>query len=192
MVGHGAPRRPHYSIGVTCGHDHEHQIRDKEVIPLWPLRDPFAIMSETPSPKVDMSKIENPDVARVFDSYPEAMRVKMMRLRKLVMDAASETEGVDGLEETLKWGEPSYLTRSGSTVRMDWKDRSPDRYAIYFNCNTPLIETFKRIYGDTFTFEGKRAIVFGETDELAVDELKHCVSTALTYHRVKHLPFLGM
>ena len=149
-------------------------------------------MNDTPSPKVDMSKIENPDVARVFDSYPEAMRVKMMRLRQLVMDAASETEGVDGLEETLKWGEPSYLTRGGSTVRMDRKDKSPDRYAIYFNCNTPLVETFKRIYGDTFTFEGKRAIVFGETDQLPIDELKHCVSTALTYHRVKHLAFLGM
>ena len=108
------------------------------------------------------------------------------------MDAASETEGVDGLEETLKWGEPSYLTKGGSTVRMDWKDKSPDRYAIYFNCNTPLVETFKRIYRDTFTFEGKRAIVFGETDQLPVDELKHCVSTALTYHRVKHLAFLGM
>ena len=41
-------------------------------------------MNDTPSPKVDMSKIENPNVARVFDSYPEAMRVKMMRLRQLV------------------------------------------------------------------------------------------------------------
>ena len=139
-----------------------------------------------------MSKIENPDVTRVFDGYPDAMRVKMMRLRQLVLDTASETEGVNSLEETLKWGEPSYLTKDGSTVRMDWKDKSPDRYAIYFNCNTPLVETFKRIYGDTFTFEGKRAIVFGETDQLPIDELKHCVSTALTYHRVKHLAFLGM
>ena len=139
-----------------------------------------------------MSKVENPDVARVFDGYPDAMREKMLCLRQLVIDAASETEGVNGLEETLKWGEPSYLAKGGSTVRIDWKERAPYQYAIYFNCNTPLVETFKRIYGDTFAFEGKRAIVFGETDELAVDELKHCVSTALTYHHVKHLPFLGM
>ena len=139
-----------------------------------------------------MYKIENPDVARVFDSYPETIREKMMRLRQLVLDSASETEGVEGLEETLKWGEPSYLAKGGSTVRIDWKERSPDQYAIYFICNTPLVETFKRIYKDTFTFDGKRAIVFSETDDLPVDELKHCVSTALTYHRVKHLPFLGM
>ncbi len=141
---------------------------------------------------MDTSKIENLDVARVFDSYPVEIRKRMIYLRRLVLDAASETEGVNGLEETLKWGEPSYLTKGGSTVRIDWKDRAPDQYAMYFNCNTPLIETFKEIYGDTFTFEGKRAIVFGETDKLPVDQLKHCVSTALTYHRVKHLPFLGM
>ena len=139
-----------------------------------------------------MSKIENPDVARVIDSYPDAMREKMMCLRQLVLDTAAETEGVNGLEETLKWGEPSYLTKGGSTVRIDWKESAPERYAIYFNCNTPLVETFKSIYGDTFTFEGKRAIVFGETDQLPVDELKECIATALTYHRVKHLAFLGM
>lgn len=138
-----------------------------------------------------MSKIENPEVARVFESYPESMREKMMRLRQLVLDTASETEGVGKLEETLKWGEPSYLTKGGSTLRMDWKDRAPHEYAMYFNCNTSLINTFKELYEDVFTFERNRAIVFGETDELPVDELKHCVSLALRYHRLKHLPLLG-
>jgi hypothetical protein len=127
----------------------------------------------------------------VFDGYPEPMRKKMMRLRQLVLDTASETEGVDAPEETLKWGEPSYLTKDGSTIRMDWKARAPDQYAMYFNCNTSLVATFKAVYGDVFTFEDNRAIVFGETDEFPVDELKHCISLALTYHRVKHLPLLG-
>ena len=141
--------------------------------------------------EVDMAKIENPEVARVFDGYPEPTRKKMLRLRQIVLDTASETEGVDALEETLKWGEPSYLTRGGSTIRMDWKARAPNRYAMYFNCNTSLIATFKDVYGDVFTFEGNRAIVFGKTDDLPVTELKHCISLALTYHRVKHLPLLG-
>ena len=138
-----------------------------------------------------MAKIENPEVARVFDGYPESMRKKMLLLRQIVLNTAAETEGVDALEETLKWGEPSYLARGGSTIRMDWKARVPDQYAMYFNCNTSLIATFKDLYGDVFTFEGNRAIVFGETDDLPVTELKHCISLALTYHRVKHLPLLG-
>ena len=139
-----------------------------------------------------MDSIENPNVAQVFDSYPEPMRKKMLRLRHIVFEAAAETEGVAAVEETLKWGEPSYLTKDGSTIRMDWKRKSPHHYALYFNCNTSLVATFKKIYGDVFKFEGNRAIVFGENDELPIDELRHCVSIALTYHRVKHLPFLGM
>ena len=138
-----------------------------------------------------MSKIDNPAVARVFDSYPETMRLKLMRIRQLVFDTALETEGVNDLEETLKWGEPSYLAKGGSTVRMSWKDRKPDQYAMYFNCNTSLVDTFKELYGDLFNFEGNRAIVFNETDELVVNELKHCILLALTYHRVKRLPLLG-
>ena len=88
-------------------------------------------------------------------------------------------------------GEPSYLTTGGSTLRIDWKAKAPDQYAMYFNCNTSLVTTFKGLYGDLFTFEVNRAIVFGENDELPVEELKHCVSLALTYHRVKRLPLLG-
>ena len=48
--------------------------------------------------------IKNPAVARVFSGYPQSIRWKMMRLRQLVLDTASETEGVNALKETLKWG----------------------------------------------------------------------------------------
>ena len=137
-----------------------------------------------------MPTIKNPDVARVLDRYPDPMRKKMMRLRQLILDTASETGGVNGLEETLKWGEPSYLAKGDSTVRIDRKNRAPEQYAMYFICNTSLVDTFKALYGETLTFAGNRAIVFGESDELPIKELKHCVSLALTYHRVKHLPLL--
>ncbi len=138
-----------------------------------------------------MTKIKNPDVARVFADYPDTIREKMVHLRQLVLDTASETDGIVSLEETLKWGEPSYLAKGGSTVRIDWKSRTPYQYAIYFNCNSSLIATFKELYGDVLTFEDNRAILFDLTDQLPVEVLKHCVSLALTYHRVKNLPLLG-
>ena len=81
-----------------------------------------------------MSKIENPAVARVFDRYPEPRRKKLIRLQQLVLDAASETEGVETLEETLKWGEPSYLQWGTTQNRLE--GQAPDQYAMYFNCNT--------------------------------------------------------
>ena len=139
-----------------------------------------------------MGKIENPEVAAVFDNYPERMRERLMLLRRLVLETAAETEGVGSLEETLRWGEPSYLSKGGSTIRMDWKESKPDQYALYFHCRTRLVETFRELYGGMFRFEDNRAIVFDEDEEIPVKELKHCISLSLTYHRRKHLPMLGV
>lgn len=139
-----------------------------------------------------MDKINSLAVAEVFNSYPEPMRQNLMLLRQLILDTASETEGVSKLEEALKWGEPSYLTKSGSTIRIGWKKSKPEQYAMYFHCKTKLVDTFKELYRDKFTFEGNRAIVFNDSDELAIDELMHCISLSLTYHRRKHLPMLGV
>ena len=139
-----------------------------------------------------MDEIENPEVAEVFNMYPEHMRQKLMLLRQLVLDTASETEGITKLEETLKWGEPSYVTKGGSTIRMGWKESKPDQYALYFNCKTRLVDTFKERYGNEFKFEGNRAIVFNESDVLPKEEIKHCILLSLTYHSRKHLLMLGV
>lgn len=138
-----------------------------------------------------MELISNPKVKAVFNSYPNSVKSKLLHLRNLVLSAASEIKGLEKLEETLKWGEPSYLTKHGSTVRMDWKEKNPEQYAIYFKCTSQLVPMFKIIYKSKFKFEGNRAIVFNLTDEIPDAELKHCISMALTYHRIKHLPLLG-
>ncbi len=138
-----------------------------------------------------MKFIENTKVKDKFESYPSFIRNKMYSLRKLVLQTARELDDLEELEETLKWGEPSYLTKHGSTVRIDWKESKPDEYAMYFHCQTKLVDTFKELYGDIFKYEGNRAIIFGRDEVIAEDELKHCLSIALNYHKVKHLPLLG-
>ena len=130
-------------------------------------------------------RIENPDVVAVFETYPKRVRTKLLFLRQLIFDVASKTEGVGELEETLKWGQPSYLTtksKSGSLVRIDRIRSQPGKYAMYFHCQTTLVDTFKEMFRDEFKFEGNRSIVFEETDNVPVKELRHCVSLALTYH----------
>lgn len=134
----------------------------------------------------------NPNVELVFNKYPDSVRDKMFFLRNLVIKTAQEIDEISSVEETLKWGEPSYLTKNGSTIRMDWKPKIPNQYAMYFKCTSRLVETFKVIYKNTFNFEGKRAIVFQLEDEIPIEALKKCIKAALTYHKVKHLPTLGM
>jgi hypothetical protein len=131
-------------------------------------------------------KIGNPDVATVFNAYPKELKPKLLFLRQLIFDVASQTRGVGELEETLKWGQPSYLTtqsKSGSLVRIDQVKSQPGAYAMYFHCQTTLVDTFKEMFGDRFKFEGNRAIVFKKSDRVPVKELSQCISLALTYHR---------
>jgi hemoglobin-like flavoprotein len=134
----------------------------------------------------------NPEVDAIFDNYSALVMKQMKYLRQRVLDAADEIEDPQNIEETLKWGEPSYLTKHGSTVRMDWKAKAPDQYAIYFKCTSKLVPTFREIYPTEFTYEGNRALVFSLEEELPAEALKHCIKVALTYHKVKHLPLLGM
>lgn len=134
----------------------------------------------------------NPEVESVFDSYPDAVRDKLSNLRRIIIEAADEAESIDSLEETLKWGEPSYLAKHGSTIRIDWKKKTPEQYAIYFKCTSKLVSTFKTVYEDLFRFEGTRAIVFQLDEEVPEVELKNCIQAGLTYHKVKQLPKLGL
>jgi len=134
----------------------------------------------------------DPRVKPVFAKYPTKVRGKMKALRKLVIESAKEIEELEELEETLKWGEPSYLSKHGSTLRMDWKTKTPDQYQLYFKCTSKLVSTFKRVYGKKFSYEKDRAIVFEMTDKLPEKEVKQCIKAALQYHKVKRLPKLGL
>lgn len=138
-----------------------------------------------------MEKNLNTHVVEVLEGYPIEIVKKVKYLRKLILETASEIEEVEGVEETLKWGEPSYVPKNGSTIRIAWKKSKPNQYGMFFNCNTILVETFRELYADTFQFEGNRAIVFNQKDEIPVEALKHCIKLALTYHKIKHLPMLG-
>lgn len=134
----------------------------------------------------------DPKVDEIFTNYPMHIQDKMAFLRALVKETAKEIEGIDKLEETLKWGEPSFVTKHGSTLRMDWKEKYPNQYALYFQCTSRLVDTFRSVFGDRFKYEGKRAIIFQLDDNIPIVELKECIKATLTYHKVKHLPTLGI
>jgi len=125
-----------------------------------------------------------------LNSYPPQVKTKLSRLRQLILAVAVE-EGIDDLDETLKWGHLSYLTKHGSTVRIAWSSSSPEEYGMYFHCQTKLVETFREIYKNEFSYQGNRAIIFKLEDAIAEDALKHCIALTLNYHQLKHLPLLG-
>lgn len=121
-----------------------------------------------------MELITNPAVKAVFSKYPDSVQSKMLNLRRLVLEVGEEI-GLSSMEETLKWGEPSYLAKKGSTIRMDWKEKAPEQYAMYFKCTSKLVSSFQFAYNDIFSFAGTRAIVFKLDGKVPESEHQGCV-----------------
>ncbi len=132
------------------------------------------------------------DFETTMKNYPSSVQPKMSFLRSLVLETARESAEIDQIEECLKWGEPSFVTKHGSTLRMDWKVKTPNQYAFYFQCTSRLVETFNLVYGSRFKYEGKRAIVFDLEEKIPVEDLKKCVEATLMYHKRKHHVTLGL
>lgn len=125
------------------------------------------------------------DVAMAFAAFPEPVRARLLEVRRLIFVTAAETAGVGPLTETLKWGEPAYLTEatgSGSTIRLGLPKSPGNVGAVLFNCRTSLVETFRARFPEAFAFQGNRAILLDPSVPLPADPLAICLAMALTYH----------
>ncbi len=121
-------------------------------------------------------------VASVFAAYPVGIKAKLLGLRRIVLGVAAKMD-VE-LEETLKWGQPAYVSKGGSTIRIDRLKGDASRVAMFFICHTDLIATFRELYPE-LSYEGNRAILLDARSRLPEDALRHCVSLALSYRSRK-------
>jgi hypothetical protein len=129
----------------------------------------------------------DPAVDAVFSAYQKPVKAKLLALRRLIYDTARSTTGVGALQEVLKWGQPSYLTsetKSGSTIRIDQVKSAANQYAVYFHCQTDLVETFRELYPE-LNYGGNRSILLNAEDDIPEPALRYCVALALTYHLSK-------
>ena len=125
-----------------------------------------------------------PDVQAVFASLPLPQRGTLLSLRDLIFEVAAAHPRVGQLEEALRWGEPAYLTpqtKSGSTIRLG-VDKASGKAALFFNCNTHLVEQFRLQFGDELTYSKTRAVLIDAADALPVAPLRLCIASALLYH----------
>lgn len=132
----------------------------------------------------------DPAVKAVFAGYPQSVGANLLALRALILETAAQTAGVGRIQETLKWGQPSYLTpetKSGSTIRIDAVKNVAGQYALFFTCHTNLVETFRDLYPTELTYGGNRSILLDADAAIPDEPLRHCIALALTYHRRKRM-----
>lgn len=125
-----------------------------------------------------------PALRAVIEPWPKPAQRVFRALRRVLFETAQGIAGVGPVTETLKWGEPAYLTeasRSGSTVRLAWQAREPASFGVYFNCQTTLVDDFRTRYPE-LPFVGNRALLLPLDTPLPEEALADCFGAALTYH----------
>lgn len=110
---------------------------------------------------------------------------RILDVRALIFEEAALDSRIGSITETLKWGQPSYLTeatRSGSTLRLGARVRGSPEGALFVNCQTTLIDDVRHVCGDAFRFDGNRAILIPAAGPLPVSAFRVAIRAALTYH----------
>lgn len=127
-------------------------------------------------------------IHRALSRHPEIVQERLLDIRHMIFTVAADIGDVGPLTETLKWGEPAYLTevsRSGTTIRLGATREAPQDSALLFNCKTSLIDMFRTAFPDEFKFDGNRALVIPANRAVPGKPLLFCLTAALTYHRRK-------
>ncbi len=128
-----------------------------------------------------------PEVEEAYTKLDGNLHERLLEIRALILEVAEDCE-VGPLTETLKWGEPAYLTdatKAGTTIRLGRHKKYPDHAAMFVNCQTTLVDEYRSLFDDELEFEGNRAVVVPLTGELPKEQLGSCIRLALTYHRRK-------
>lgn len=131
----------------------------------------------------DMAEISDPAVAAVYDGFPSEVRAPLLHLRGLILDVAAATPEVGPIVETLKWGQPAYLThktKTGTTLRLG--QPKGGGFALFAHCQTSVIGDFRTLFPDDFAYDGNRAVLFRDRADMDDDKLRLLILASLTYH----------
>ena len=127
------------------------------------------------------------DVLSIIEREPPDIRAGLLELRRLILETAAETDGIGKVVETLKWGQPSYLTekpKSGTTIRIAKDGSELGDIALYVSCNTSLVSEWRGLFPDLI-FGGDRSLHLSLAKPLPLPELRQMIRMALTYHSRK-------
>ncbi|MCT4608965.1 MAG: hypothetical protein N4A70_07125 [Pelagimonas sp.] len=125
-----------------------------------------------------------PEIAAVWDAYPEDARSTAQQLRGLIYEEARQQD-VGPILESVKWGQASFVPkarRTGTAIRLHWSEKAPEQFHLLVHCQTQLVETWREALPH-LTYEGNRALQLPLARALPMNDLRRCVAMALTYHR---------
>lgn len=130
---------------------------------------------------------ESKDVHAYFIKQSKQVKEAMLYLRNLIYSVSRHSDLIGEIEETLKWGEPSYingLPRTGTTLRLAPTGNSEHELGLFVHCQTSLIDSFKEMH-PTLDYQGNRCLLLDINNLPDQTIIEHFVFLAMTYHYQK-------
>ncbi|MFA3919726.1 DUF1801 domain-containing protein [Ruegeria hyattellae] len=127
-----------------------------------------------------MTPFQTPEVEAAFAAFPPSARNGLLLLRDLIFYTASALPTPAKLSEELKWGQPAYLARKGTTIRLGIPKQA--RFGLFVHCQTRLISEFSEMFPGADRIEGTRAVLFDDPGEVSRERHGWLIARALTYH----------
>lgn len=118
-------------------------------------------------------------IAAAFDLPDEQARKGLMALRSLIFETAASLPEVDSVEEALRWGQPSYISRKGTPLRLGVPKSA--RFGLFVHCQSRVIPNYLERYPAWDRVEGTRAVLFDRPDQIEPFRHGWLIRHALTY-----------
>jgi hypothetical protein len=122
-----------------------------------------------------------------ISNWPAAAQDTLLQCRAIFQEVADQAD-IGSLDETLKWGQPSWRPgkpRTGSTLRMDWNPKFPDRLSLFVDCKTDLAARMQTLYPNLTENDGRRHLAVSLDAPLPKQAIAHLADMTFTYHRAK-------
>ena len=123
----------------------------------------------------------SPAARDAYAAFPQPARETLMALRAMIYEI-SETLPVGRIEESTKWGQPSYATpdtKLATPIRLGLSKAGDP--AIFTHCQTTVMSDFRALAPANMAFDGNRAVHLPIDKSPNLDELAPLIRAALTY-----------
>ena len=128
-----------------------------------------------------MTPFQMPEIEAAFQGFDESARDQLLAFREMIFEIGASLDMVSRVEESLKWGQPSYAPapKTGTPIRLG-QSKSGEA-TLFVHCQTTLVGDLASLGGHDLRTVDNRAVVLPK-DLTTSPELLTFVRAALTYH----------
>ena len=128
-----------------------------------------------------MTPFETPDIEAAFQEFDPSVRDQLLAFREMIFVVGASLDAVQRIEESLKWGQPSYnaLPKTGTPIRLG-QSKSGEA-CLFVHCQTTLVGDLASAGGHDLRTVDNRSVLLPK-DLSSSPELLTFIRATFTYH----------